>query len=196
MYEATNLVKEAAGEPEEFRSSPFGIDETKYSSLWKLLRITAICLKFIKYRVWNKCSQALQEQMFLKCAVLKRLFSDVKKQSLYYIEIHNTTLLWVYVICRQFCEVFTVIRRNKVNCLQKQVGLEVDEFGILRCHGRFQNADMSESAKYPKLLPRHEYYTSLLIQYVHERLIHAGVSHTLASLHQDRILDSKRKSRG
>ena len=58
-YEATNLVKEAAGEPERFRSSPLGIDETKYSSLWKLLRITAICMKFIKYRVWNKCSQAL-----------------------------------------------------------------------------------------------------------------------------------------
>ena len=33
MYKATNLVKEAAGEPERFRSSPLGIDETKYSSL-------------------------------------------------------------------------------------------------------------------------------------------------------------------
>ena len=43
---------------------------------------------------------------------------------------------------------------------------------------------MSESVKY-QLLPRHEYYTSLLIKYVHERLIHAGVSHTLASLHQE-----------
>ena len=32
-YEATNLVKEAAGEPEKIRSSPLGIDETKYSSL-------------------------------------------------------------------------------------------------------------------------------------------------------------------
>ena len=92
--------------------------------------------------------------MFLKCAVLKRLFSDMKRQSLYYTEIHNTTLLWVYVIQRrQFCKVFTAIRRNEVNCLQKQLGLEVDEFGILRCHGRFQNVYMSESAKYPKLLP-------------------------------------------
>ena len=44
---------------------------------------------------------------------------------------------------------------------------------------------MSESAKYPKLLPRHEYYTRLLIQYVHEWLIHAGVSNTLASLRQE-----------
>ena len=48
-YEATNLVKETTGEPEKFRSSPLGIGETKYSSLWKLLLITAICLKFIKY---------------------------------------------------------------------------------------------------------------------------------------------------
>ena len=44
-----------------------------------------------------------------------------------------------------------------MNCLQKQLGLEVDEFVILRCHGRFQNVNMSDLAKYPKLLPRHEY---------------------------------------
>ena len=54
---------------------------------------------------------------------------------------------------------------------------------------------MSESVKYPKRLPQHEYYTSLLIQYVHERLIHAGVSHTLASLHQEYWI-VKGKSRG
>ena len=44
---------------------------------------------------------------------------------------------------------------------------------------------MSESAKYPKLLAQHEYYTRHLIQNVHEQLIHAGVSHTLASLCQE-----------
>ena len=60
-----------------------------------------------------------------------------------------------------------------------------DEFGILQCCGRFQNADISESAKYPQLLPRHEHFTKLLIQYVHERLIHAGASHTLGSLCQE-----------
>ena len=56
----------------------------------------------------------------------------MKKQSLYYTETYSTTLLWVYVTQRQqFCEVFTAIRRNEVNCLQKQLSLEVDEFGIL-----------------------------------------------------------------
>ena len=49
---------------------------------------------------------------------------------------------------------------------------------MLRCFGRFQNVDISEQAKYPKLLPRQEHFIRLLIQYVHERLTHAGVSHT------------------
>ena len=55
----------------------------------------------------------------------------------------------------------------------------------LVCFGCFQNADISEQAKYPKLLPRQEHFTRLLIQYVHERLIHAGVSHTLSALRQE-----------
>ena len=41
---------------------------------------------------------------------------------------------------------------------------------------------MSEDAKYPKII---EYYTRLIIQEVHERLIHAGISHTLSSLRQE-----------
>lgn len=110
----------------------------------------------------------------------------MRKQLLYYTEIHNTILLWVYVIQRrQFCEAFTANRKKEVNCLQKQLGLEVDKLGILHCYGRFQNADILESAKYPKLLPQHEHFTKLMIQYVNERLIHAGISHTLASLSQE-----------
>ena len=83
---------------------------------------------------------------------------------------------------RQFCDVFTAIRRGDRNCLQIQLGLKIDEFGVMRCHGRFQNSDIPEGARCPKLLPCQEHLTRLLIQYVHERLIHAGVSHTLASL--------------
>ena len=47
------------------------------------------------------------------------------------------------------------------------------------------NADLSEDAKYPKLLPRQEYFTKLLIQEVHESLVHVGVSHTLSCLRQE-----------
>ena len=53
---------------------------------------------------------------------------------------------------------------------------------------RFLNTEMSEDAKCPKLLPRHEYHTRLIIQEVHERLIHAGISHTLSSLRQEYLI--------
>ena len=84
---------------------------------------------------------------------------------------------------RRFGDVFRVMIAKQKNGLQKQLGLEPDKYEILRCHGRFWNAELSEAAKYPKLLPQHEYFTRLVIQEVHERLIR--ISHTLASLRQE-----------
>ena len=66
-----------------------------------------------------------------------------------------------------------------------QLGLKVDQFDILRCHGRYSHAELSEEVKYPKLLPRHEYFTHLVIQEIHRRLIHVGVSHTLSQVRQE-----------
>ena len=180
LYETANLVSEGQ---KDSTLSPLGIDETKYSSLWRLLRITVICLKFIKKRVLNKCSQ---EKGLQKCAILKKIFKDMKDQSVFYTEIQAVLLLWAYTVQRRkFSDVFVAIRKGEMNCLQKQLRLELDDLGILRCCGRLQNANLSEQAKYPKLLPRREHFTQLLIQYVHERLIHCGVSHTLASLRHE-----------
>ena len=39
--------------------------------------------------------------------------------------------------------------------------------------------------KYPKLLPRRNYYTQLVILEVHRRFIHAGILHTLSQLRQE-----------
>ena len=80
---------------------------------------------------------------------------------------------------------FQAIVKKQRNGLQKQLGLAPNEFGILTCHGRFLNAEMSEDAKYPKLLPRRENFTRLVIKEIHERLIHAGISHTLSTLRQE-----------
>ena len=44
---------------------------------------------------------------------------------------------------------------------------------------------MSESVKHPKLLPRHENFTHMLINEVHVHLIHAGVAHTLAQIREE-----------
>ena len=42
------------------------------------------------------------------------------------------------------------------------------------------HAELSEDAVNPKLLPKDHHFTRLVIQDVHEKLYHAGVSHTLA----------------
>ena len=47
------------------------------------------------------------------------------------------------------------------------------------------NATLSEDTKNPKLLPRREWFTVLLIREVHQQLVHAGVSHTLSQLRVD-----------
>jgi len=106
--------------------------------------------------------------------------------SIHFQDLVSAKLLWIYFVQhRRFADVFCSIITKQKNGLQKQLGLEPDKYGILRCHGRFVNAELSEDAKYPKLMPRYECFTRLVIQEVYERLIHAGVSHTLASLRQE-----------
>ena len=52
---------------------------------------------------------------------------------------------------------------NRKHRLKRQLGLKIDDMGILRCHGRYINAIMSERAKYP----RHEHFTHILINEVY-----------------------------
>ena len=73
--------------------------------------------------------------------------------------------LWIYCIQQcKFKNIFVAVQMNKKHCLKKQLGLQIDDMGIFRCHGRYLNAMMSESAKYPKLLTRHEHFTHMLIK--------------------------------
>jgi len=86
---------------------------------------------------------------------------------------------------RKFSDVSQVIERKQRNGFQSQLGVKVDEFGIMRCHGQFLNAEISEGEKYSMLLPCLEHFVNLVIQEVHEKMIHARMSHTLSSLRQE-----------
>ena len=102
------------------------------------------------------------------------------------LEIKLLAVLWVYTIQHHYYkDIFLALKKNKRHCLQKQLGLQEDEYGILRCHGRYANADISEDMKCPKLLPRKNFFTELMILEIHGRLIHAGNSHTLSQLRQE-----------
>ena len=79
----------------------------------------------------------------------------------------------------------SAIKEDKSHCLKRQLGLKIDDMGILRCYGRFLNATIAESMKHPKLHPRQEHLTTLLITEVHQILIHPGVAHTLAQIREE-----------
>ena len=97
------------------------------------------------------------------------------------LEIKLLAVLWVYNIQHHYYkDRFLALKKNKRHCLQKQLGL-----GILRCHGCYANAYISEDMKCPKLLPRKDFFTELVILETHGHLIHAGISHTLSQLRQE-----------
>ena len=69
-------------------------------------------------------------------------------------DIKIAALFWVYSVQHyHFNDVFIAIKKKRKHCLVQQLGVREDELGILRCYGHFLNAEIIETAKYPKLLP-------------------------------------------
>ena len=53
---------------------------------------------------------------------------------------------------RHYSEAIQSVKRGKKNDLVCKLNLVIDGNGILRCKGRYENVDMAESVKCPKLL--------------------------------------------
>ena len=83
---------------------------------------------------------------------------------------------------KEFLNVYDAISQGKKNNLQKQLGLYLDDDGLLRCKGRIDQAEISEGARRPILLPKNERFTHLLIEKVHRQSLHSGVSQTLGQV--------------
>ena len=163
----------------------FGIQKPLCSSLRRLLCIYVYVLRLLQKKVWNKLDGEKTEQ-FNQHKLLTTICESLSDAYITMHEIKLVSLLWIYTIqCHHYIDVFIALKNNKRNCLQKQLGLQEDEYGILRCHGRYANAHIGEETKFPKLLPRRNYFTQLLILEVHGRLVHAGISHTLSQLRQE-----------
>ncbi|KAL9958393.1 hypothetical protein ACROYT_G035399 [Oculina patagonica] len=165
MYETSSLngidrPKEQPDKP----FSPFGLSENTYSSLTRLLRVTAWCWRFI-----HKLQKKSTEKGELKAE-----------------EINQAKTMWErHVQNSSFASEIKAIKNNTRNNLKSQLGLKVDENGILRCHDRLIRENLPESTFYPKLLPKNHAFTSLVINSFHEKLMHAGVSHTLSAIRRE-----------
>ena len=79
LYEVSNVVGEDTGMA---LPSPLTIDESRYSTLRKLLRVTVYCFKFIYAKVIIRCSTVTVERNFGKNTVMGNMFHNVKLGSI------------------------------------------------------------------------------------------------------------------
>ena len=103
---------------------------------------------------------------------------EVPTESLTVQEIEKARVLWdMYVQEKCYGDVIKSIKKGKKCNL---MNLIIDDHGLLRCRGRYENAELTQGAGCPKLLPAVEYYTRLIIEDFHSKTMHSGVSQTLA----------------
>ena len=153
--------------------SPLGIDILKYSSLSKLLRVTAWVKRAAKN--WLLLVKLKRD----KNVVDSSKFTNIPTLDAY--EIESAKRQWeFYAQSYFFSDIQSLLKRDKSNPLIFQLGLYLDESGLIRCKGRLQNTDLPFDTKHPKLLPKTSHFTKLAIIQCHELLLHSGVSQTLA----------------
>ena len=64
--------------------------------------------------------------------------------------------MWtVYVQHTEYSNVIDSISMEKSNNLRTQLGLYIDNNGLIRCKGRLENAKICEGSRYPLLLPKY-----------------------------------------
>jgi hypothetical protein len=140
------------------QSGPYNIDIERYSSYTRLIRVTALVMKFIK-----KLQKQSTSDVFLTSTDLK-----------------DAENVWI----KHVQTIHYSADSKKMKDLQKQLGLCRDDDGILHCIGRLENSLLSEGARQPILLPSKEKFTQLLIEKVHKEILHSGVSQTLTRIRQ------------
>ncbi|KAH9641239.1 hypothetical protein HF086_003226 [Spodoptera exigua] len=96
------------------------------------------------------------------------------------ITVHELVTAEIYLIrCIQqfhFFDIYTEIKGKKLRSQFKKLDLFIDEHNIIRIGGRLSNANLPYEAQHPALLPKHDNFTHVLIDYYHRIHCHAGVS--------------------
>ena len=136
------------------------LDCEKYSSLQKLLRVTALVFKFVQVlqsKVKPTDTEAVNPKITLE---------DMQEATIYWIQKLQIPL-WGDK-CFQSWEV--------------QFGLYKDEMGLLRCRGRLGNAYLPYFTKHPILLNANHHITELIVRHCHLSVKHGGVKETLTEL--------------
>ena len=127
------------------------IDVERFSSLQKLLRVTAFVLRFID------AAKAKDRQV-----------GEVTTE-----ETEIALELWIKY------EQAGIASDSKFKNMTKQLSLFNDKKGILRLKGRLENSHLSYDAKHPILLNRCSHFTRLIILHAHGKVKHMRTKSTL-----------------
>ena len=128
-----------------------------YSSLLKLLRVTAYIIRFID-KLRNKRLSMTEPMLQLNAQ-----------------EISRAERLWIIEAQKSLLE------EPAFQTWKQQFGLFLED-GVWRCKGRLHNADIPYTTRHPALLPKNHHVTSLIIWDCHSKVMHNGVKETLCEL--------------
>jgi hypothetical protein len=149
------------------------IDCNSYSTLTRLLRVTAYVLRFIN---------------ILKKKRREERSSNSQVKALTATEISQAESMWIRTVQMSSFESELGFIENSRDCCPpayvNQFGLVLDDQHILRCKGRINNATIPESSKNPVLLPSKHHFSDLIIQDVHKKMMHSGIRQTLVTLRE------------
>ena len=142
-----------------------------FSSLHRLLRVTALVLKFIR---------------LLRLKV-KRTSTSEPDHSSTLCDVDCARLYWIREAQAQLQQ------DSKFPLRKRQFDLFVDESQLWRCGGRMSNSDLPLSARTPILLDKNHHLTFLIVKECHGRVMHSGVKATLTELRSKYWLVSGRQ---
>ena len=151
--ELTEVTEPPAKPPLEMPGLHQIMHITNYSSLLKLLHVSAYILRFLMNSKQTDVSQRR----------LGPLLPD---------ELTKVSQAWIHS-CQQttFANEFINLQSRSVNTrrlpLVRQLRLFLDNKGIIRCGGRIHNAPLDDSTKFPALLPKEHPLTKLIVYAVH-----------------------------
>ena len=131
------------------------IDYERYSTMSRLLRVTAYVLRAMK--------------MFKKGH--PEISTDLRPE-----EFAEAKKLWI-VDSQQ-----KLVEERKFPTWKNQFNLFLDDKGLWRCGGRLGNANLPYSTKHPILLPHNHPITPLIVRDAHKRVQHNGIKETLTEV--------------
>ena len=129
-----------------------------FSSLQRLIRVTAYVLRFVSNVKRKNEKKELTDE-------------DLKQE-----EIERTRELWIREVQG------SVLDDEKFDQVKVSLSLYKADKGIRRCGGRLKNVPIPFNARVPIFLPRSSHFTNLVINGCHLKVLHNGVRETLTEL--------------